>query len=301
MIRILIFLALVFVNAAPAAAGRRCGRTYQTYASGHGWGQSCYACHKQKASAYNWREAITTIEKQKIETAAFLQALGSVSGRGNAAVYGSPGGVSIEGQISSYPVQGQSLYGVQSYATHPLIDLNAAFNTQGKLAAQLSAGAQATAQDAADLTSLAYQLESNRQTQIAAFNAIQAVAQGPAPQPVAQSMVFRATSGPNGVVIEPVPQGQEAAGPAANPGGLAVLEASCASCHSGANVQGRFDLAKIDQLSVSNWDDLLERLDLPPEDPKAMPRAKTAEGFGPGVKLTRREIHAIEDLAWGGR
>jgi hypothetical protein len=299
MNRILIFLAVALVSTT-AVAGRRCNRTsgYTLYNS-YSWPKhgGCWSCHKAKtATAYNWREAITTIEKQKIETSAFLQALETVSPRGQAQAYGVPGGYSsVQGEYSSYPVQGQSLYGVQSYATHPLIDINAAFSTQGKLQSQLQAGAHASSQDLADLTSLAYQLESNRQTQIAAFGAIQAVAQGHPPQPQATQFRFSATQGPNGQIqIQPEPV--QAQGQQSGNAGMLVLENRCASCHSGPTGKGKFNLA---ELSQEQLDEALRRVNLPVDDPQYMPRVKTADGFGPGEPLTSRERHDLETLVWG--
>lgn len=284
---------LVVAMASPAVAGRRCLRSGQSYASSHGWGQACYQCHKPKASAYNWREAITTIEKQKVETAAFLSALETVAGRPGASVsaYGGGGYSSVAGEFSSYPVGGQTLYGVNAYASHPLIDLNAAFQTQGKLAGQLQAAAQATAADTGDLASLAYQLESNRQTQIAAFSAIQAVAQGHPPQPQATQFRFNASVAPNGAVTiqpEAVPQSS------GNPG-LLVLENRCASCHSGASVAGKFDIATADRKML---DEALRRVQLSPDDPAFMPKAKGADGMIAGEPLTARERNDLEDFVW---
>lgn len=299
-----ILAVLIFPSVSEARCGRwRYGVSYTLNSYNWPANGGCFSCHKAKTEAYNWQKAITTIEAQKVETEAFLTALATISPQqgGQVQAFGVPGygAASVSGSYSSYPVQGNSLYGVQSYATHPLIDLNAAFNTQSKLAAQLTAGAHASAQDAADLTSLAYQLESNRQTQIAAFNAIQSVAQGPAPTPAAVSMVFRASTLPNGQVdIQPVQPGSVSAS-SVDATGLGVLQAKCAACHSGGNVQGHFDLAKMAQLSQSNWDDIADRIALPVDDPKHMPKGKTGEGYGPGEALSRKEINAIEDLAWG--
>jgi hypothetical protein len=301
MQRILIFLAVVLV-AAPAVAGRRCNRTSgYTLQNSYAWPKhgSCWSCHKAKtAEAYNWRKAITTIEAQKIETAAFLQALGTISPSGQGQAYAQGGGYSsVQGEFSSYPVQGQSLYGVQSYASHPLVDINAAFSTQGKLQAQLNAGAHASSQDLADLTSLAYQLESNRQTQIAAFGAIQAVAQGHPPQPQATQFRFNATTLPNGQIqIQPEPTVSAQGQPSGNPG-LLVLENRCASCHDGPNAHGKFNLAG--DLTKELADKIEDRLRLPSDDPLAMPRVKTADGFGPGEPLSDRELNAVQDLLWG--
>jgi hypothetical protein len=307
-----LLLALVAVGLLASTASARCGRwRYSGYTlhNSYHWPSNCWQCHKKKKSvaAYNWREAMTTIEKQKIETSAFLQALQTISPQQQAQGYAAGYGATYQGEMSSYPVQGNSLYGVQAYSSNPLIDLNAAFATQAKLAGQLSAGAHSSASDAADLTSLAYQLESDRQAKIAAFSAVQAIAQGNPPQPQATQFRFKAEIGPSGqVVIHPEsPQPSVTAPADALPSGavdgLAVLEQRCASCHSAGGregIKGGFDLAKLGGLDAAAWDEICRRIDLPPEDPDAMPQGIGDDGsYGPGRPLDWREKAAIRELA----
>lgn len=294
--------------ASPSVAGWRCNRSYyQTYASSANWSSGCYQCHPQphkKAAAYNWREAITTIERQKIETQAFLTALQTISPQGQVTAQGYPGGYQSQyaSEYSSYPVAGSSLYGVQSYSTNPLIDLNAAFQTQSKLAQQLTAGAHATAADAADLTSLAYQLENDRQAKIAAFQSITAVAQGAPPQPTATQFRQQMTVSPSGATttVTTSATGQATATAQGQPviDGLAVLESKCASCHAGQNISGGFDLAKLTPEGLAR---AIERINLPPDDPKHMPQVPTDSGYVPGQPLEWRERHAVEALLLQGK
>ena len=309
------FLTLIAVAllASPAAAGRRCYRSNYGYGytlqNSYSWPKhgACWSCHPKpaaKSSYVDWRTDMTRIAGRIADNADFeanfdkiIAASGRQVVRQGYAVSGGQGYSSIQGEYSSYPVQGQSLYGVQSYSTHPLIDLNAAFQTQSKLAGQLGIAAHATAGDAADLTSLAYQLESNRQTQIAAFSAIQSVAQGAPPQPTATQFRFNASVQPNGqiqvVPVDPQPQAQ--AEPSGNDG-LLVLENRCASCHNGEPAEGKFSMKG--QLTRALADDIERRINLPPEDPAAMPKSKTPDGHGPGEQLSARERNAVEDLLW---
>lgn len=302
MNRVLAMLLVVSL-ASPAVAGRRCGRTYQSITSSHGWGQACYTCHKSKAKAFSWREAIIELEKTKADYAAFSDALGKVTGPTQTLGYGANAyGQTIQGEYSSYPVQGNTIYGVQSYSTHPLINLNAAYSNQAKLAQALTAGAQATATDHADLTSLAYTLENDRQAKFAAFSAVQAIAQGHPPQPQASTFRFQATVGPTGQIqIQPdQPQPGGEVQPLGVNLGRAVLQDKCAACHTpeGAHgVQGKFDLTNLSQEMLEAAADRVNR---PDDDPQRMPRVKTEDGFGPAPVLNWQDKHAIEDLALNG-
>ena len=306
MIRALLALAAVALLAAPAEAGRRCRyRTYQTIYSLNGWQHSCYSCHNKKQSAFSWKEAILKIESTKQDYAAFADALSKVAlqpqggAYGGYAAQGYGGGyqTTVAGQYSSYPVGGNSLYGVQSYASHPLLDLNAAAGTLGKVVEQTAAGSQNLISGYGNFTATAYALDSQRQENVAAYQAILGVRQGPVTQAKAEVFKYQSTT-------EPAPQAaagppQQAPQQQQHPG-LVVLSQRCAACHSPNGqhgVQGTFDLSRLDLKMVQAAAD---RVSLPVDDPKRMPLGeKTEAGFSPGPALPWNELRAIQDLALG--
>lgn len=282
-------ILLLMAMATPASAGR-CRRTFQSYSSSHGWSYSggCYQCHKPAAKSKGWREAIVTLQQTKQEYAAFVQSIQAVAGAGTYAQQGSVANYS--GQYSSYPAQGASVYGVSAYASNPLLDLGAVINGQQKLAQQLTLGAQQSASDTADIANLTYTLENDRAAKIAAYQAIASISQGAPAQPTVSNFRFNATVHPNGQVTvqqDPVVMSQSAGGDL-----QAVLESRCAECHAGPEPKGKFDLSRLDAQALEK---AVVRINLPPDDPKAMPQRKTADGFEPGEPLSWRERHAIED------
>lgn len=303
MIRALLALAAVALLAAPAEAGRRCRyRTYQTIYSLNGWQHSCYSCHNKKQSAFSWKEAILKIESTKQDYAAFADALSKVAIQPQGGAYGSyaaagyGGGyqTTVAGQYSSYPVQGNTLLGVQAYASHPLLDLNAAAGTLGKVVEQTATGSQNLIAGYGNFTATAYALDSQRQENVAAYQAILGVRQGPAVQAKAEVFKFQSTTEPS---QQPPVAAQQ---PTQQHPGLTVLTQRCAACHSPGGqhgVQGTFDLSKLDLKMVQAAAD---RVSLPVDDPKRMPLGtKTETGFSPGPALPWNEIRAIQDLSLG--
>lgn len=65
-----------------------------------------------------------------------------------------------------------------------------------------------------------------------------------------------------------------------------LLATNCAACHGATKQAGGLDLRLYPQLGDDIKDKILERVSLPSNDPKFMPRA---EGGGPGVPLTRAQ------------
>jgi mono/diheme cytochrome c family protein len=311
MIRAFTFVAVVLMAWQSASAGRRCGRTYQTLQTRHGWDTSCRSCHKPAAAAkpFNWREAAVVIEKEKIETAAFMQWLGQQQG-GQASAYGVPMGYAstLQGELSTFSPQGNTLYGAsQVYGRTPPWDRMVLMNQRGKLTEQLQAFAHQDSQDLSDLNAEAHrQASAERELEITQSNIIEsqrirASSNSPA---VNQTFRFSATTTPSGqVVVVPEQQQTPPYTPQAmqGPDVMQLLTQRCASCHAGANVSGKFNLdAGLASLSPEQKDDIADRVALPADDPAHMPKAATAEGHGPGPMLDRREINAIEDWAWSG-
>lgn len=312
-----IFLALIAfaVLASPAVAGRRCYRSNYGYGytlrNSYSWPSNCWQCHPKKAAEpYNWRKAITTIEAQKVETAAFLEALQTISppqqqpmGYVQQSSYGALGYAStLQGELATFGPQGQTLYGVNSVVQQtPPWDRNVLMHQRGQLTEQLQAFARADAQDLSDLNATAHaQAMRERELEITTSSILQAQ-RGNQPAPVNQVFRFSATTTPTGqVVIQPdQPQGPPAMPQFEAANLLGVMQSRCASCHSGANVQGKFDVGKLATLNAEQRDDIAKRVSLPPDDPNHMPKASGADGFGPGPALDRKEINLIEDWAWG--
>lgn len=310
MIRALLALAAAALLAAPAEAGRRCRRTYQTLYSTAGWshGSGCYSCHARKSQARDPKELLSGLASKLSGDAAWYKEFNALTSgytqRGGYAQQGYGGyQTTVNGEYSSYSPAGNSLYGVQqAYSNHPLLDLNAAAGTLGKVVEQTNAGAQGLIAGYGNFTASAYASENDRQARIAAYQAILGVHQGPAV--AAKAEVFRYQS-----TTEPAAPGggQPSAGngqnapqqPAPPHPGLVVLNNRCVACHSPQGefgVHGKFDLSKLDLAMVQAAAD---RVSLPPGDAKAMPQVKTAEGFGPGETLPWNEIRAVQDLALG--
>lgn len=310
MQRILIILAVALM-ASPAVAGRRCNRTVgYTLQNSYAWPKhgGCYSCHTAKkavAKADDWRSDMTGIGGRLVDNADFeanFDKLIELRQRSRGTYVQSGGYSTIQGEYSSYPTQGQTLYTVGQQVKLPEdIRIQETLNRLLSIGEQQNLGVRQITTDVADITAVEAERRETFATKQLAMQANIAIANGNPPTPVAETFRFSATKSPTGqVIIQPEPTVSAQGQPSNNPG-LLVLENRCASCHSGPNVQGKFDLAKLDQLSDSNWEDVLERISLPAEDPRAMPKSKTAEGFGPGQQLTRREIHDVEDLAWGQR
>lgn len=329
MKRFLLALAAIALLAAPADAGRRCWRYGYSYgytlSNSYCWPSNCWQCHprKQQAAAYNWREAITTIEKQKVETSAFLQALQTVSSPmpgvqpqgyvapqgygayGQVAPYGSAG-ASMVGEYSSYPVQGSTLLGASAFTVPQTVDLNGNSATLLEVAKLQTQGATQIAGDVKDLSANAFAQQQQSQTQAMAFQALAQIAQG-RPANV-ESLRFQIVQGPNGTFqLQPQPQvpqqgpPQAASPPPSQPApihpGLAILQSqTCSECHSPGNQQGTFDVTA---LTVASVQAASQRVSLPDDDPKRMPKAKVEGGFGPGRVLSSEEKRAIQDLALG--
>ena len=306
LLAIVMIAVAMLANPDVADAGRRCGRTYQTSYSLNGWSHSCYACHKSKSIQVGWREGLAALLKFEQDIAAYetgkrqlqagAQGYGGASAYAGATAYGQQ--VTSYGEYASYPVQGNTLYGVNSYATHPLVDLNATLNLQGKLASQLAQGAHASAADTADLANAVYTLENDRQAKIAAFSAVQAIAQGAPAQPTVNTFRYQQTTQPAGpggaagqvsaTAMVGVPS-MAAAGPTFE----AVVSNKCASCHSGAEAAGGLNVANIDLIALEK---MVARVNLAPSDPKFMPQKMVDGQHVPGEPLTWNERHVIEQV-----
>lgn len=319
-------LVVVLAVAANASAGwRSCNRGYyHSYRSSANWYPSCYSCHPRphaaKAKAYNWREALTTIQGQKVETNAFIAGLQAVSadipgapaqGGGAVVQLGQTGGYSYQqsAALSSYPVGGNTVYaqGASAFLPTPTVNRMALMDSQTALQAQLQTSMHAGAQDTADLMALGHEqatterrlelaLQANERALLAARDAEREIhwrsdttATPPPPMPTPTPGVA--------VPLNAAPGGGHSAGSRAMLDGARVLETKCAACHKSGGkmgIQGGFDLADlaIDDLKVA-----VDRINLSPEDPKAMPRSVSDAGeFGPGQALTWQERHAIEAL-----
>lgn len=304
MNRFILALVAVALLAAPAEAGRRCYRSYQTIYSLNGWNHSCYSCHAQKKPRSD-KDLLSGLASKLSGDAQWYGEFHSLTGKyaqqgGVYAAAGVPGGyqTTVAGQYSSYPVQGQSLYGVQqAYSNHSLLDLNAAAGTLGKVVEQTAAGSQNLISGYGNFTATAYALDSQRQENVAAYQAILGVRQGPVTQAKAEVFKYQSTT-------EPAPQAaagppQQAPQQQQHPG-LVVLSQRCAACHSPNGqhgVQGTFDLSRLDLKMVQAAAD---RVSLPVDDPKRMPLGeKTEAGFSPGPALPWNELRAIQDLALG--
>lgn len=315
MNRALFILAVKFLAMALqslAASEASAGKCYNRYC------RTCYPKHSYASKSYSnnwsWKEALAKIAERKSDNEAFAQGLAAVAGGGasasahvnaygqGAAYAGHGYAQSTVGEFSSYPVEGNTILGVNAYAANPLVDLNATLNLQGKLAAQLADGAHGAASDTADLANTVYTLESNRQAQIAAFAAIRDVAQGAPPQPTVNTFRFQHTTQPaqSGAFTTQAgsdPQASVTASAAAGNPPLAgptlesVLSTRCASCHTGAEAAGGLNVA---DFALEDLKAMVDRVNLPSSDPKAMPQAKVDGGFGPGTPLTWKERHAIE-------
>lgn len=314
MLRLILALSAVAMLAVPAEAGRRCRyRTYQTLYSLNGWNHSCYQCHNsKKAQAFSWKEAIIKLESTKQDYAAFNEALARVAGSPSPTGYtsayaagGYPGGYSstFAGELSSYPVQGQSLYGVQSYQPPVNLDINTAVHGLTQVTQQVNQAGHAIAMDVSDIvqTSAAAQNRRfERELALKALDLAREINQGAAGAPQASTLRFQVITQPNGQV-QVIPE-QPQAGPQQPPQqhpGLAVLQQSCTECHSPQGkygVHGAFDLSKLSQEMVEA---AANRVGLPDDDPKRMPRSSNGDGFQAGRVLSWEEKHAIEDLALG--
>lgn len=310
LLAILMLLAAMLATPSVAEAGRRCGRCGRvvTHVYSHGGGYSCDSCYKKQepAKEIGWRAGLAALLKFEQDIAAYETgkrqlAAGSGAGGSYASAYAGVGGagygqgVTTFGEYSSYPVQGNTLLGVNAYSTHPLVDLNATLNLQGKLASQLAQGAHASAADTADLASTVYTLENDRQAKIAAFSAVQAIAQGAPAQPTVNTFRFQQTTQPAGPSGGSPGQVSASAtvGPLASAGPTleAVIANRCASCHTGAEAAGGLNMA---DFGLAELEAMVERVNLSPDDPKFMPQVKTDGGHGPGTPLTWMERHALE-------
>lgn len=310
MTRFIIALAAVALLAAPAEAGRRCRRTYQTIYSRAGWthGGGCFSCHASKSQARDPKELLSGLASKLSGDAAWYKEFNALTSgyaqRGGYTAAGYAGGyrTAVAGEISSYPVQGNTLLGVQGFqATHPLLELNAAAGTLGAAVQQLNTGAIGLTNGYGNFVAGAHALDNQRMENIAAYQAILGVRQGPPVQPRADVFKWQSTTEPNGQAQSPTQQPQAANQPAQQHPGLVVLQQRCVACHSPQGefgVHGTFDLSKLDLAMVQAAAD---RVSLPPGDAKAMPQVKTETGFGPGTALPWNEIRAIQDLALGVR
>jgi hypothetical protein len=302
-------MALASFAASPASAGK-CYNRYCRTCYHSGYSQKTYA------KDWSWKEALAKIAERKADNEAFAQGLAAVSGGGASAsasvnAYGQsgPGHGYVQtstGEFSSYPVEGNTILGVNAYANNPLVDLNATLNLQGKLAAQLADGAHGAASDTADLANTVYMLESNRQAQIAAFAAIRDVAQGAPPQPTVNTFRYQHTTQPaqggapfttQGGPVTPGSTVSASASVGAPPlPGLSfesVVAGRCASCHTGAEAKGGLN---VEDLDLDGLKAMVARVNLPTSDPKFMPQ-KLAEGqHVSGEALTWQERHAIESM-----
>lgn len=296
MNRFILALAAVALLVSPAAAGRRCYRTYQTLYSTAGWshGSGCYSCHPRKSQARDPKELLSGLAAKLHGDAEWYREFHALTGaRGGYAAAGMPGyQTSVTGEYSSYPVQGNTLLGVQALqAGHPLLDLNAQANTLGKVIEQTTTGGQNLIAGYGNYATSVYAMENDRQAKVAAYQAILGVHQGPAVAARAEVFKYQATTEPGVQAAPGQPQQQHP--------GLTVLGQKCIDCHSPSGqfgVHGTFDMTKLDLAMVQAAAD---RVSLPDGDEKKMPRAKTESGFGHGPALTWQEIRAIQDLALG--
>lgn len=297
--RAALMMLIVLAECHLVEAGR-CYRTYQSISSLNGWNHSCYKCHNAKQSkSFSWKEAIIKLEQTKQDYAAFADALGKVAGNSSgSSAYAAyqQGGYSTNslGEFSSYPA-GNTLYGVNAYSNHPLVDLNATLNLHNKLAVQLANGAHGVASDVGDVANNVYALENDRQVKIAQLNAMAEVGRTPPVQPTVNTLRWQTTT------LPAADGGSLTAAVKITPGGGAVdpsmptLEAiianRCASCHTGAEAAGGLNVASF---GLAELEEMVKRVNLPPDHPDFMPQKKVDSGHAPGEPLTWMERHVLE-------
>lgn len=324
MKRFLLALLVLGLLNGTAEAGRRCWRSGYSYGytlrNSYCWPQGCWSCHPRKSStsSYNWREAITTIEKQKVETNAFLQALQTISPQpqaqqygyqayGQAGGYAMPYGTQTYGEYASYPQTGNTLYGAAAYLTPPSVNVDATAQTLLQLSGQMNNGASQLAVETKGLVEATSAAQERVQTRAMAIQALMELSR---PQPATQQTLrWQSYQGP--VQPQPAPpqpqapvQPQPAQGATPQPSPVhqavaTIFNNDCVQCHSPQGkwgVQGTFDITA---LTTEMLTAAAKRTSLPEDDPKRMPKTKTADGFGPGRVLSFEEQKAIQDLALG--
>lgn len=252
------------------AGGYRCGNRY------------CKTCYPQQSTykAKGWRETYAEYLKQREDNQAFNQAWGQALGV-QAPQYGHGGTLNYSTEYSSYPVQGNTLYGVSAYSSSPLLDLGALHSGQQKLTAQLTASAHQAASDTADLTSQAYVLEADRQQKLAAYEAITAVSQGAPAQPTAES--FRTQQS---LTFEGTPSNPQVLAVTAGHTFDSVIANQCVKCHAGAEAKGGLDMSG--DVSFEQVESIYDAVRT-----GKMPVKKGESGFEPAERLSLEEEAAI--------
>lgn len=261
----LIVLGLV----SSADAGRRCGRSWQTYSSYNGWSHGCTAtgCHQKKVSQ-DWRSALATVagrvqDNQSFE-ASLAQIMGTIQPQGQAA-YGA--NVTYNGlyQSSPYGVAGATGYGAAAYTGNPWADVSTLYRQHYMLAQQQNAGAA----QATDAHGKLVANEALIQAQATNFNtlaqALTAAMMGPQPVPKLESLQFQVTTNAQGQPVlqaaMPTQQGgfQEAMN-ALSP----ILTNKCISCHSGETPAGKIDMSgQLSKLQLQAMADAVDSSKMP--------------------------------------
>lgn len=241
------------------------------------------------------------IQKGQAEQNYFVQAVGALGLTGNFNIqnYGAfplGGTLGQSFQLSAAGVQGNTVYGYQGYNQtadlYGSTDMNALYQQASRLTqnAQTLAGQAAT-----DFSGLATQAGGNHAKVaeiLAKGQAVQAMAKAITADPSAhvetRTFAFRVGPGEDGKVkVEPVEPGNVAVNVQATAKQFQALAAArCASCHTGQEAKGKFQIAQYVSLAPAAKAKVWERL-VAPDGMKRMPRAKDG---GPGHMLAPAEI-----------
>jgi hypothetical protein len=231
-------LVLLLVLPAPAEAGRRCNRTYQTLRSSYGWSAShgCYACHQPHGQKQGVSQILGGLAAKQSEYAALLTGLERLGFRQTSANY-----VTSGQYAESYGQAGQSVY-----ASVPHIDVMALGQMSSRLASQAQEFAGQATLGAQDLVAQAQRVAEIQATGQAAAAALRA-ASG-TPQPSFRQFSFTTKIDQSGnVTVEPQQPGVAALG---SPDDVlaqvdAVVQARCAKCHNANDHKGELDLTAL--------------------------------------------------------
>lgn len=206
--------------------------------------QICYPSKQYTQKSVGWREAAAIIEKQQIEVDAFLayqQRHAAAYQQTNVQVNGSPAySASIAGTLSSYPVQGSTLYG--QYGTNPVVQSAAHQQAYQRFLGMMIQGTHQGMMDQADLA----KIEGEVGAEIAKINALgvtyDRMAAATRAQGEFRKLDFQMQFDPATQQVTVIQPGEQ---PPAEPAEFtfeALVASKCASCHSGQQSQGQVDL-----------------------------------------------------------
>lgn len=240
----------------------------------------------------DWKTRVVEYAKAKDDQLAFFGALKAIGVNGNVYDYGY-GSYYKNYAASSTPVQGDTVYGYtynQIQAAYGQTDLNTLYQQ----ASRLTQGAQTLASDANNGFQSLVQTAGDNQARIAEYF-VNAQAQAlllqaskkavePQPQTITQTTIQGggSTIGQGGAVIQAQPAGND------NGWMRTVAKPLCASCHTGSNAAGKFDIDQYPLLTQEQKAVVWERLTTR-DDGKRMPR-DGKDKSKPGQPLTAPQL-----------